>query len=82
MPYAFGPKEALNFPQRTAAIASKFAITGEGSRALDIGCAVGGASFELSKSFHEVVGIDFSQVLCVRSSLLYSSMTLATYIQT
>ncbi len=29
-------------------------------RALDVGCAVGASSFELSKSFHEVVGVDFS----------------------
>jgi SAM-dependent methyltransferase len=29
-------------------------------RALDIGCAVGGAAFELARTFDEVVGIDFS----------------------
>lgn len=29
--------------------------------ALDIGCAVGGTSFELSRDFTRVVGIDFSQ---------------------
>ncbi len=29
-------------------------------RALDIGCAVGATSFELSKDFQEVLGIDFS----------------------
>ena len=29
--------------------------------ALDIGCAVGGTSFELSREFERVVGIDFSQ---------------------
>jgi 2-polyprenyl-3-methyl-5-hydroxy-6-metoxy-1,4-benzoquinol methylase len=32
-------------------------------RALDIGCAVGGSSFELSRYFDEVIGIDFSQHL-------------------
>ena len=31
------------------------------SRALDIGCAVGRSSFELTQKFEEVVGIDFSQ---------------------
>ena len=30
------------------------------SRALDIGCAVGRASFELAREFSEVIGIDFS----------------------
>merc|ERR550534_1519855 len=29
-------------------------------RALDIGCAVGRASFELASQFKEVIGIDFS----------------------
>ncbi len=31
------------------------------TRALDVGCATGGQSFELSKYFSEVVGIDFSK---------------------
>lgn len=30
------------------------------SRALDIGCAVGRASFELARAYQEVVGIDYS----------------------
>lgn len=36
---------------------------GEGGEALalDIGCAVGGASFELARAFPHVLGIDFSQ---------------------
>eukprot|EP00903_Cladosiphon_okamuranus_P013496 g12571.t1 len=29
-------------------------------RAMDVGCAVGGISFELTRSFDEVVGVDFS----------------------
>ena len=29
--------------------------------ALDVGCAVGGASFELTKHFRDVVGVDFSK---------------------
>ena len=36
------------------------------SRALDIGCAVGRASFELARSFDEVVGIDFSCAFVAR----------------
>ena len=37
-------------------------LTGSSSRgrALDIGCAVGGTSFELTTYFNEVVGIDYS----------------------
>ncbi|XP_072110758.1 uncharacterized protein [Mobula birostris] len=51
-----------NFPQRCAGECIKHIIqqTGGPSRALDIGCAVGRASFELARVFQEVVGIDFS----------------------
>ena len=31
------------------------------NRALDIGCAVGASTFEMTKSFDSVVGIDYSQ---------------------
>lgn len=65
MPYSFGPIETLNFTQRTAALSSKYANVSSSnkmrSRVLDVGCAVGGSSFELSKAFDEVTGIDFSQ---------------------
>jgi putative 4-mercaptohistidine N1-methyltranferase len=60
MPYSFGPHAALSFPQRTAEICAKYAPESGPSRALDLGCAVGGAAFELTKIFNEVVGIDFS----------------------
>ncbi|XP_051875016.1 uncharacterized protein LOC127572124 isoform X2 [Pristis pectinata] len=51
-----------NFPQRCAEECIKHTTqqTGVPSRALDIGCAVGRASFELARVFQEVVGIDFS----------------------
>jgi putative 4-mercaptohistidine N1-methyltranferase len=51
----FGVK---NFAIECAKIASKFAINK--TKALDLGCATGRASFELAKSFDEVDGIDFS----------------------
>ena len=56
LPWAFGPQTALNFPVRTVAHFSE----GEVDSALDLGCAVGRSSFELSKSAKQVVGIDFS----------------------
>lgn len=73
MPYSFGPTEALKFPQRSAQICIENYISNNPStgnsktpnniklRALDIGCAVGGASFQLATYFDEVVGIDYSQ---------------------
>ena len=47
-----------NFAIATAKIASKFTVNK--TKALDLGCATGRATFELAKSFDEVEGIDFS----------------------
>ena len=58
LPYACGPTSALGFPARCAALCAKHADTH--GAALDIGCAVGGASFELAKAFDAVVGLDYS----------------------
>jgi putative 4-mercaptohistidine N1-methyltranferase len=51
----FGVK---NFAIECAKIASKF--TNNYTKALDLGCATGRASFELAKTFDEVEGVDFS----------------------
>lgn len=51
----FGVK---NFALECAKIASKYAKNH--TKALDLGCATGRASFELAKSFERVDGIDFS----------------------
>lgn len=50
-----GMREALGFPVRTC---SRF--RGNGGRALDLGCAVGRSSYEMSRRFDRVLGIDFS----------------------
>lgn len=55
----FGPDTALNFAQRT--VDETFGESPTAGRALDLGCAVGRSSFELSKRCQEVIGIDFSQ---------------------
>lgn len=47
-----------NFLTKVTDIANKYSINK--GRVLDIGCSVGRASFELSKSFQSVTGIDFS----------------------
>jgi len=58
------PQHALRFPQRVAKMLIEAVVPGSSGsnlRALDIGCAVGGSSFELAAGgFQEVVGIDFS----------------------
>lgn len=56
-----GPQEALGFARRCGQLHEGYAINR--NRALDLGCAVGGASLALSESFNEVVGIDFSHSL-------------------
>lgn len=58
LPWAFGPREALNFPVRS--VKELWPEGAADGRALDVGCAVGRSSFELSKSCGEVVGIDYS----------------------
>lgn len=58
LPYPSGPREALGFAVRTV---TETLDTGRGrGRALDLGCAVGRSSFELSRFCDGVVGIDFS----------------------
>jgi putative 4-mercaptohistidine N1-methyltranferase len=72
MPYNFGPHAALSFPQRTAQICAKYSPESGNSRALDLGCAVGGAAFELTQNFDEVVGIDFSHQFIATANTMKS----------
>ena len=51
-----GMREALDFPSRTVAHFSP----GRATRGLDLGCAVGRATFEMTRTCDEVIGIDFS----------------------
>lgn len=57
--HELAPHHALRFPQRVAELLKKLAPSS--GRALDVGCAVGGTSFELATGFNEVVGFDFSK---------------------
>lgn len=63
MPFAGGPRDACGFPARCADWlidgAREFGAPLE--RALDIGCAVGGASFALARAYREVQGMDLSR---------------------
>jgi len=60
LPHPEGPASALDFAVRTAAALLGGAPRSGALRALDIGCAVGRSSFELSAHCAEVVGIDYS----------------------
>lgn len=63
LPLGLGPKDALNFTERSVNLCRDRVLLDRQapSRALDLGCAVGSSSFELSKIYDEVIGIDFSQ---------------------
>lgn len=55
------PTHGLRFPQRVANLLVNLKPEKTNGRALDIGCAVGGASFELAKTFEHVDAFDFSE---------------------
>lgn len=54
-----GHPQVQAFIPATVELVNRFA--GANGKVLDLGCAVGRASFELSKTFKEVIGLDYSQ---------------------
>lgn len=64
LPYECGPTQALGFTKRCADLCIEAMgsenLTEKGTspkrplRAIDVGCAVGGSSFELTRGFEEV----------------------------
>ncbi len=61
LPWKSGPKDALGFAVRSVTELLKSSIVPAKARALDLGCAVGRSSYELSAVCEEVIGIDYSQ---------------------
>jgi putative 4-mercaptohistidine N1-methyltranferase len=63
MPFDIISREFTGFPQRCADLVTKWAdkLAIEPGRALDVGCAVGGASFRLAERFTAVTAIDLSE---------------------
>lgn len=55
------PSHGLRFPQRVANLLISLSPTRTNHKALDVGCAVGGSSFELAKYFDQVDAFDFSE---------------------
>ena len=60
LPYPFGPHDALDFHVRCVDFLIKHFTHHENCQALDLGCAVGRASFELARYCKRVLGIDYS----------------------
>lgn len=70
LPYAFGPRNALDFPRRCVEELVARIEMQPGARALDVGCAVGRASFELARVCEEVIGIDISEMFIKAANTL------------
>jgi putative 4-mercaptohistidine N1-methyltranferase len=64
------PNHGLRFPQRVANILAALEPHTTNNRALDIGCAVGGSSFELAKTFTSVDAFDFSSSFITTAKLM------------
>jgi putative 4-mercaptohistidine N1-methyltranferase len=60
LPARYGGAEALFYPVRCVSECVNFAALPIDARALDLGCAVGRATFELARWCSQAIGIDFS----------------------
>lgn len=56
-----GPREALDFPARCVKELLEPVHVPSNATAMDIGCAVGGSTFELARHTSSVVGLDYSR---------------------
>lgn len=70
LPWDFGPASALNYAVRCVGECVDVAALPQKARALDVGCAVGRSSFELSRLCTEVTGIDYSHRFVATASSL------------
>lgn len=61
MPFSFGPTESLHFPVRCVTECLDIDKLGPEAKALEVGCAVGRSSFELSRYCKKVIAIDNSR---------------------
>lgn len=60
LPHENAPTHGIGFPQRVVGLLNQLRSGSTGGHALDIGCAVGGSSFALAKTFDHVDAFDFS----------------------
>jgi 5-histidylcysteine sulfoxide synthase/putative 4-mercaptohistidine N1-methyltranferase len=78
VPHENGPYHGLSFPQRVVNLLTKLQTKNHG-KALDIGCAVGGASFELAKTFRSVDAFDFSESFVKAAKLMQDTPESVTF---
>lgn len=60
LPHQNAPNHGLRFPQRVVNLLATLKPALVNNHALDLGCSVGGASFELARTFDAVDAFDFS----------------------
>lgn len=70
LPFNFGPHQALHFPVRCVSECLDATALPKDAQALDLGCAVGRSTFELTRYCRHVVGIDNSQKFIRAARLL------------
>mmetsp|Transcript_39897 Transcript_39897/g.55460 ORF Transcript_39897/g.55460 Transcript_39897/m.55460 type:complete len:325 (-) Transcript_39897:310-1284(-) len=80
VPYSCAPREALDFTKRCAQLCKKHACKNP-QLALDLGCAVGGQSFELTRHFQEVIGIDFSHAFVDAANMMRDKKKTTIFVQ-
>lgn len=68
-----GMHQALDFAKRTPTHFSAKRV----SRGLDLGCAVGRSTFEMSRNSNEVIGLDFSHAFIAAAETLRTGKTVA-----
>jgi putative 4-mercaptohistidine N1-methyltranferase len=73
LPYPDGPAAALAYPVRCISECIDAARLPANARGLDLGCAVGRSSFELTRHCAEVIGIDFSSAFIAAANALQST---------
>ncbi len=61
LPHHNSPTHGTHFPQRVAKLLISLNPKRTTNKVLDMGCAVGGSSFELAKSFDHVDAFDYSE---------------------
>lgn len=66
-------KRSLGFAERTV----KWFSAGRSHRALDLGCAVGRAAFEMTKTSDEVIGVDYSHAFVAAAEALRGGETIS-----
>lgn len=71
-PFPFGGRDGLDFPRRCVSEGIDYEAFPKNAelRALDLGCSVGGASFELAKRCASVAGIDYSALFIAAANRL------------